>query len=121
MRRVMWLPGVVLSAAMVFGCESSGGRDGGSGGILRAGLPPSAKVVTEGQGQLTYTPEENGRIFVYDVNNDSVIGRFQMRRGQRLAMDGVSGRSTIDGNEVRVGKTKKDGSYQIYFLPDPVE
>jgi murein L,D-transpeptidase YcbB/YkuD len=111
----------VLGAALVVGCQSSGQRNSDGSGILRAGLPPSAQVVTEGSGQLTYTPEEAGQVYLYDVNQDRVIGRFQMRRGQRLAMDGVSGRATIDGNEVRIAETKKNGNYQVYFLADPMQ
>jgi len=121
MRSYAWLSGTVIGAAFLLGCESSGQRSGDGSGILRAGLPPSAQVVTEGSGQLTYTPEEPGQIYLYDAKTDRVIGRFQMRRGQRLAMDGASGRATIDGNEVRVAETKKEGTYQIYFLRDPVE
>jgi hypothetical protein len=107
-----------LGAALIIGCQSSGGGRSKEGtGILRAGLPPEAKVVAEGASQLTYTPEEPGQVFLYDVNQDRVIGRFNLRRGQRFAMDGVAGRATIDGNEVRIGETKKNGNYQIYFLP----
>ena len=111
----------VLGTALTVGCESSGRKSGDGSGILRAGLPPSATVVTEGAGQITYTPEEAGQVYLYDMTQERVIGRFQMRRGQRLAMDGVAGRATIDGNEVRIGDTKKNGNYQVYFLGDPVE
>jgi hypothetical protein len=102
------------------GCQSSGRGDSGGTGILRAGLPPAATVVAEGQTQLTYTPEEPGQVYLYDMSQDRVIGRFHLRRGQRFAMDGVAGRATIDGNEVRIAETKKNGNYQVYFLPAPV-
>jgi len=111
----------VLGGAVLVGCQSSGQSNGEGTGILRAGLPPAATVVAEGSTQLTYTPEEPGSVMLYDVGQDRVIGRFHMRRGQRFAMDGVSGRATIDGNEVRIGETKKNGNYQVYFLPSPVE
>jgi hypothetical protein len=32
-------------------------------------------------------------------------------------MDGINGRATLDGNELRIAQTKKNDSYQIYFLP----
>ena len=110
----------VVGSALLAGC-ASGNRSGDGTGILRAGLPPSATVVAEGSTQLTYTPEEPGQVYLYDVNQDRVIGRFHMRRGQRFAMDGVAGRATIDGNEVRIGETKKNGKYQVYFLPGEVQ
>ena len=99
---------------VVAGCQSSGGGDGG--GILKAGLPPDAQVVSEGSGQLTFVPEEAGRVFLYDVNADRVVGRYEMRRSQRLAVDAAAGRATLDGNEVAVGEIKPAGSYRIYFL-----
>ena len=111
----------VLGSALLVGCQSSGQRDGEGGGILRAGVPPSATVVAEGSTQLTYTPEEPGQIFLYNVTTDRVIGRFYMRRGQRFAMDGVANRATIDGNEVRIAETKKNATYQVFFTPSPVE
>jgi len=111
----------VLGLAVVTGCQSSGKSNGDGTGILRAGIPPAATVVAEGSTQLTYTPEEPGQIFLYNVTEDRVIGRFYMRRGQRFAMDGISGRATIDGNEVRIAETKKNGSYQVFFIQAPVE
>ena len=110
----------VLGLAFATGCQSSG-RSSGEGGILRAGIPPAATVVAEGSTQLTYTPEEPGQVYLYNMTEDRVIGRFYMRRGQRFAMDGVAGRATIDGNEVRIAETKKNGSYQVFFIQAPVE
>ena len=112
---------LVCGSALFAGCESSGRRSGEGGGILRAGLPPAATVVAEGSTQLTYTPEEPGRVFLYNMNQDRVLGQFHLRRGQRFAMDGVAGRATIDGNEVRIGETRRNGSYQVYFLPTAIE
>lgn len=109
----------ILGTVLMVGCQSS--RRGGEGtGILRSGIPPAATQVAEGPTQLTYTPEEPGQVYLYDVNQDRVIGRFHLRRGQRFAMDGIAGRATIDGNEVRIGETKK-GNYQIFFLPAPLQ
>ncbi len=112
---------LVVGAAFMVGCQSGGRSSGDAPGILRAGLPPAATVVAEGSTQLTYTPEEPGQVFLYDSTQDRVMGRFHLRRGQRFAMDGVAGRATIDGNEVRIGETKKNGSYQVYFLAGAVQ
>jgi hypothetical protein len=111
----------VLGLAVATGCQSSGQSSGEGTGILRAGIAPAATVVAEGSTQLTYTPEEPGQVSIYSVTEDRVIGRYYMRRGQRFAMDGTSGRATIDGNEVRIAETKKNGSYQVFFVPAPVE
>lgn len=109
------LASAFLSLSVTAGCQSSGGGEGG-GGMPKAGLPPSAERVAEGSGQLTYTAEEQGRVFLYDVNQDRVVGRYEMRRGQRLAVDAAAGRATLDGNEVSVGELKAGGSYRVYFI-----
>ena len=85
------------------GCRSSGN----GGGMLRPGFPPSAERVLGGSGQLTYVPEEEGRIFLYDVDQDRVVGRYEMRRGPRLAVDAAAGRATINGSEVSVGEIRR--------------
>ena len=97
------------------GCQSS---RSGDGGVLRAGIPPKAQRVQEGSGQLVYTPEQPGRVFLYDVNNDQVVERYQVRKGQRFAVDAAAGRATLEGNEVSVGKLKQGTTYRIFFLPD---
>ena len=115
-----FISSLLCVAALLAGCQSNNAGEGSGTGILRAGLPPSAQVVAEGTAQLTYTPEEPGQIYLYDMNRDRVVGRFNMRAGQRLALDGATGRATIDGNEVRVTPPRKNpGSYQIYYLRDP--
>ena len=122
-RRVIGLTVCVLSVAFFAGCEASVGtaKSKEGTGILLSGLPPTAKMVSEGTSQLTYTPEEHGTVFLYDVTQDRNIGQFTVRRGQRFAMDGLNGRATLDGNELRIGETKKNNSYRIYFLPDAAQ
>ena len=88
---------VLCPVLIAAGCQSSGRDDGG--GILMAGLPPAAEQVSEGSGQLTYVPEEEGRLFLYDVNRDRVIGRYAVRKGQRLAVDAAVGRATSTGTK----------------------
>ena len=114
---------VCVLGTLLAGCKASVGSPSSKNGtgILRAGLPPSAKMVSEGPSQLTYTPEEPGTIYLYNVTQDRKLGQFQVRRGQRFAMDGVAGRATLDGNELRIAETKKNDTYQIYFQPDPVQ
>ena len=110
--RVRLLAAAFAPVLLAMGCQSSGE----GGGMLKAGLPPSAERVSEGSGQLSFVPEEEGRVFLYDVNEDRVAGRYEMRKGQRLAVDASAGRATVDGNEVLVGQLKGGNSYRIYFL-----
>ena len=123
LRLMMFGVSVCVLGALFAGCKASMGSPSSENGtgILRAGLPPSAKLVSEGRAQLTYTPEEPGTLYLYDVTQDRKIGQFLVRRGQRFAMDGVAGRATLDGNELRISEPKKNDSFQIYFQADPMQ
>ncbi len=120
MSRFSLATGALILAGLITaaGCETTG-RSGSGGGVLRAGIPPKAQQMQEGSGQLVHTADQAGRVFLYDATNDRVVERYQVRKGQRFAVDAVAGRATLEGNEVSVGKLKKGArSYQIFFLPD---
>ena len=108
---------IAVCLMVAAGCQSSGGG-GGDTGILQAGVPPKAQQVQEGSGQLVYAPEQTGRLYLYDATGDQVVERYQVRQGQRFAVDAALGRATLAGNEVSVGKLKKGATYRLYFLPD---
>jgi hypothetical protein len=112
---------ILASLAIAPGCKSSGkdARTSGGAGVLRTGIPPKAEKVQEGSGQLVYTPEQAGRLYLYDANKEAIVEAFQVRRGQRFAVDAAAGRATLEGNEVSVGKLSKGNLYQIFFLPSP--
>jgi hypothetical protein len=105
---------ILASLSLAQGCRSSG--DGGGTGVLRTGIPPRAEKVQEGTGQLVYTAEEPGRLYLYDTNKEAIVEAFQVRRGQRFAVDSAVGRATLEGNEVSVGKLLKGNKYQLFFL-----
>ena len=106
--------GLALALAGGGACSSSPRAESD----LRSGLPPQAERVTSGSGGGTFTPDAPGRVFVYDAREQRVVGRYQVRSGQRLAVDGRSGRATIDGNEVRAGDLDGGREYEVYFRPD---
>jgi len=109
------IAGALIISSLVFaiGCESSG-----SNGVLRAGIPPKALSVQEGSGQIVYTADQAGRIYLYNSSTDQVVERYQIRKGQRFAVDADSGRASLDSNEVSIGKLRKGATYKIYFLPE---
>lgn len=113
-KRKMIGPAAVLIAAMLLtnGCTGDGG-----GGILEAGLPPQAIAVEEGQDQLVYVANQPGRLYLYDATDDDVVGVFNVRPGQRFAVDVRANRATLAGNEVSVAKLRSRHTYRIYLMP----
>lgn len=116
LKRVLVPTAAAAALTVAVGCESNNNANTG-GGVLRAGLPPQAQRQAEGTGQLTFTPDRSGQVYIYDTIQDRVVGRYQLRAGQRLAVDAADGRATVDGNEVKVGDLKPKSNYRIYFLP----
>ena len=109
---------LLAMACLSSGCASSAKA---SATNLRAGIPPQAELVTSAPGQVTFKAPETGRIYAYNATRNHTIGRYSLREGQTFVLDGNAGRATIDGNEVMVGKTRKDDTFQIYFEPRPLD
>ena|SRR5436190_8485423 len=111
-------------SAMMFvaaGCKSEvavGENGEPKGGVLRAGLPPRALIATQGSGTVEYTPQQSGRLFLYDATKDKIVGVYQVAANQRFAMTASSSRATVNGNEVQVEKLDTAHLYQVYFLAD---
>jgi hypothetical protein len=102
-----------LGVAVLAGCESTG-----AGGALRAGIPPQATLVREGEAQMSFSPQQAGRLYIYDASTDKTVDSFHLNAGQNFVADSGAARATIDGNEVDIGKMKKGHQYQIYFHPE---
>src|SRR5688500_11948512 len=80
-----WMSVGTVSLACFLGaaCNSN---DKDSTTVLRAGVPPKAAIVSEGNTQLTYTVEDRGRLYLYNASDDRVIGDYNVRPGQRFAV-----------------------------------
>jgi hypothetical protein len=115
--KMNWLFNGMILATCVFGaagCVSSS-PDTVS---LRSGIPPKAQQVGGGTEQVIYTAAERGRMYLYDATENRLVGTYEVRPGQRFAVDGKNGRATLDGNEVTIVEMKKGSRYEIYALPE---
>ncbi len=85
---------------------------------LRAGVPASAQEKARGKGSLSYEATGDGIVYLYDLNNNSVVGQYHVQRGQTLLVSGQSGRATLAGNEVQTVETlSPTRTYITYLLP----
>lgn len=123
-RLTQWIPILVCTlglATLSVGCQSTGGAtdDGTMPRNLRAGVPPQARQVSQGEGSLSYIASESGQLYLYDANSNRLVGTYVLRSKQELILT-ENGRTTIDGNEVAVNGEVADGrTYIAYFLPLP--
>src|SRR5688572_27134136 len=97
----------------VAGCASN--RDPVS---LRSGIPPKAQQVGGGTDEVDYTATERGRMYLYDASENKLVGTYEVRPGQRFAVDGKAGRATLDGNEITITDMKKGSRYEVYAVPE---
>jgi hypothetical protein len=90
-------------------------------GRNRAGdkVPLSATLVGEGRDEeLTYRASRDGTIYVYDAEDERVIGSAGIRDGQRFTIAPDRNRATINNDEVDVGKLSTRRNYRVYFDGD---
>lgn len=81
-------------------------------------LPRNAKRVTDGRGVLTHTAARDGRVYLYDVDDRTLIDNRPMRRGQEYRVDPDQDKATLDGKKVYDNDLKRDHNHRLYFLAD---
>lgn len=83
-------------------------------------LPPRAIRLqqTEARQEATYTAERNGRIYVFDVNEDAIIYSSRLFAGERFVLDPDDNLATIDGRTVLDRDLKSDHRFRLYFALD---
>src|SRR5262245_20140360 len=75
-----------LMAAFVVGCEENEKVDTGKYTHTLT-VPDTAKVVAEGTGTISYRAPDDGRIFVMDVDTNTVIAAKRVREGQKFTLN----------------------------------
>ena len=74
--------------------------------------------VIEGNQEVTYTPDRDGTIYVYDVEADEVVYDGRVRRGEVFLIDPDDNKATIDGRTVLREDLKSSHRFRIYFAVD---
>lgn len=105
-----WL---VLAAAVLIGCEES--HDTTSRKLT---VPEDAKMVAEGPGELSFQVTEDGRLFIFDDEDQAVITTRRVRAGQEFVLSPDSNTGTLDGRQVIKQDLKKKHSHKLYFAPE---
>ena len=81
-------------------------------------VPQSAKVVAEGAGQLKYRVTEDGRLFIFDVDDQAVDAMRHVRAGQQFVLNPEANTATLDGRKALEQDLKKTHSHRLYFEPE---
>jgi hypothetical protein len=105
---------LLLAAAIVGGCQET--SEPSTAHLIT--LPGDAKVVAEGPGELTYQAKEDGRVFLFDVDDNLVVAARRVRAGQQFALSAKLSAATLDGRKLVEQELKMKHSHRLYFEPE---
>lgn len=94
-----------LATAIFFGCQQDRINN----------IPPSATLASSGNSQLTYTAQNDGTVWVYDVNNDRIDYSGSLLSNQSIVVDSSSRQITVDGRIVSDKAMNSGAEHRIYF------
>lgn len=82
-------------------------------------IPSTARLVAEDQGKLDFVAPSDGEVFVEDDSNNKLLYSGKIEEGERLAVDPMKDRLSIDGRIVRDQKIRDLNNLRVFFLADP--
>ena len=78
-------------------------------------VPRGAVRVADGGGKLTWQARDDGRLIIYDENDDRVVLERPIRNRQEVLVDPEKDLIEVDGRRAYDGNLVKDHSHRIYF------
>lgn len=81
-------------------------------------VPRDARKVTEGTGELAYLARTDGRVYLYDINDKTVVDNRTLRCDERYSVNPDQNRILIDKKKVSEQDLKRKHDHRIYFLPN---
>jgi hypothetical protein len=108
------------------GCSSLGldDDDGNGRDVVRdtrasvSDVPDNARRVKDGTGTLRFTANDDGRVYIVDLDDNSLVSEQRVRDGNRLEVMPGDDRIMLDGRVVYDHDLKRDNRHAIYFLSE---
>ena len=104
---------VVLGGALVGGLAACSFE-------AQSGIPNSSRLVAEGQGALSYRAPYDGKVYVYDSDNHTLLYSGDIRQDQLISVSPRDNRITIGDNVVRERGVNTGHAVKVYFDQRPV-
>lgn len=101
-------------------CLSDGTADTSSSknGKLEERVPSRAEIVKEGRGELNYTAEADGTVWVQDVREEATLATHRIHRGEKVRVVPEDDRVFLEGERINAGDIKRDNVHRIYLERD---
>ena len=82
-------------------------------------VPPSAKLVAQGEKDVTYRAPEDGKIYVFDKNAQNVLYSSRVDKDQLLKVDAMHDKILLDDRTVVAQKIHDHDPINIFFEAEP--
>ena len=96
---------MMVAVAALDGCAATG----------KSVIPAGAEEVEGGRGELRYSAQRDGRIWVYDAETDKMVYTGPVRDGDRVVVDPDKNQIVVGGETVSEQPLIRDHKYRIYF------
>lgn len=82
-------------------------------------IPGTAEQVksVNGRDNVTYRPDRDGILYVYNSTDRRLIWSGNIERDQRFVLDPTDNRISIDGRKITDARMNPDDNYRLYFDP----
>ena len=99
------LSSVVLASALVVGCAQPAGPV----------VPPGAMQVSSGNKTIAFTAPHDGRVYLRDDNDNSLVYSGDIRRNQMVKFDSAMQQVIVDGGVVSQKVANANHDHSWYF------
>lgn len=84
-----------------------------------SGIPAGAQIVGEMDGpNITYRAREDGRVYIFDNNDQKLVWSGRLRDGERFVLQPGRHEATINGSPVGLPKLGSGHGFTLYFMPE---
>jgi len=87
----------------------------------RADIPSNAIQASSGNSKLTYTPSQDGTIWVFDKTNNRIDYSSPVTAGSAVEVDPDANTITVNGRTVMNGSLARGADHTVFFMPSTPE
>ncbi len=81
-------------------------------------VPAGARLAMQGDQQLVYTVQDDGKVYIYDVDDGTLLYSGQVEKGQVVTVDPDEDTIMIDSRLALENDIGAGNRHRIYFKPD---
>lgn len=80
-------------------------------------VPPTARLLVQGDQQLAYTATDDGTVYVFDATDETLVYSGKVEKGQSISIDPDEDQVMLDSRVVLEKDIHAGNRHRIYFEP----